>query len=74
MDTIVQLAASALTIAGTHFYGNKSRLGPALCLASQVPWWTIMIHDDLWGLLPLNLLMLSMHAKNLWKWTNETNG
>ncbi len=74
MDTIIQLVASALTIAGTYYYGNKSKLGPALGVVSQVPWWVIMFHQDLWGLLPVNVMMLVLHTRALYKWNTKTNG
>jgi hypothetical protein len=65
---IVQLTASALTIAGSWFYGNKSPLGPWLGLASQVPWNIIMISGGLWGLAPVNITLLVIHVRNLIKW------
>jgi hypothetical protein len=68
---LIQLAASGLTIAGTYFYGNKSKLGPCLGLAAQVPWWIIMVNGSLWGLLPVNGMMLFMHTRNLWKWMKD---
>lgn len=68
MDTLVQLAASALTIAGSWFYGNKSPLGPWAGIAAQVPWNIIMIHGSLWGLAPVNIMMLVIHIRNLVKW------
>jgi len=64
-----QLAASALTIAGTYFYGNKTRAGPMLGIAAQLPWWLLMYEGSLWGLLPVNIMMLVLHARNLWKWS-----
>jgi hypothetical protein len=66
-----QLAASALTIAGTYFYGNKTRVGPMLGIAAQVPWWLIMYEDSLWGLLPVNAMMLVLHTRNLLKWSRQ---
>ena len=66
-----QLSASALTIAGTYFYGNKTMAGPMLGIAAQVPWWLIMYEDSLWGLLPVNTMMLVLHVRNLWKWSRR---
>ena len=63
-----ELLASLLTLVSMWAYGNKRPLGPFLGLAAQVPWWALMYLQDLWGLLPLNALMLLMHARNLWKW------
>lgn len=73
MDTgfLTQLTASALTIGGTYFYGNKSKLGPWLGITAQVPWWLIMVHGSLWGLLPVNIMMLVLHVRNLIKWNRE---
>jgi len=73
-EFLVQLSASAITIAGTYYYGNKSKLGPVLGLAAQVPWWIIMVEGNLWGLLPVNGMMVVLHARNLWKWNKETHG
>ena len=66
-----QLSASALTIAGTYFYGNKTRAGPLLGIAAQLPWWLLMYEGSLWGLLPVNAMMLLLHIRNLWKWTTQ---
>lgn len=71
LDIVTQLTASALTIAGMYFYGNKSKMGPALGIVAQIPWWIIMVDGSLWGLLPVNGLMLVMHLRNLWKWSKE---
>lgn len=64
----VQLTASLLTIAASWFYGNKSHAGPWLGLASQVPWNIIMFSGALWGLAPVNIMMLVIHVRNLLKW------
>jgi hypothetical protein len=67
----LQLAASASTIASTWLYGNKMLWGPRLALLSQVFWWTIMVVYGLWGLLPVNAMMVFIHTRNLRKWKNE---
>jgi hypothetical protein len=64
----IQLAASASTIVGSWLYGNKSVYGPALGVVSQVFWWTIMFQGELWGLLPVNIVMLIIHVRNFRKW------
>jgi uncharacterized membrane protein len=68
---IWQLAASILTILGSYLYGNKSLWGPIVGIAAQVPWWVIMWHGSLWGLAPVNTMMLVIHVRNLWKWKLE---
>src|SRR5688572_499685 len=70
---LIQLTASALTIAGSWFYGSKSVAGPWLGLASQVPWNIIMIQGSLWGLLPVDILMAVMHTRALLKWRADDN-
>jgi hypothetical protein len=67
-----QLSASALTIAGTYFYGNKTIAGPVLGIAAQLPWWLVMYEGSLWGLLPVNAMMLVLHARNLHKWLSQS--
>jgi hypothetical protein len=71
VDTVVQLTASALTILGMYLYGNKSALGPLIGIAAQVPWWLIMFTGSLWGLLPVNSMMLVIHIRNLIKWRRD---
>jgi hypothetical protein len=68
---LIQLMASTLTLAGTYFYGNKSVLGPWFGIAAQVPWWLIMVSGSLWGLLPVNGMMLIMHIRNLIRWRQD---
>lgn len=57
--------ASVLTIASVWQYGNKAIYGPYFGLVSQIFWWSMMFVDDLYGLLPLNVLMLLTHVRNL---------
>jgi hypothetical protein len=68
---LIQLSASALSLTGQWFYGNKSKWGPILGLSAQVPWWIIMVTQGLWGLLPVNIFTGIIHARNLWKWIKE---
>lgn len=71
LSVFLQLTASLLTIGSTLAYGNKHLAGPLLGLVSQIPWWTIMFVDGLWGFLPVNVVMLWMHTRNFLKWRNE---
>ena len=68
---LLQLAASATTIGASWLYGNKSLWGPGLGLASQAFWWSIMFVYGLWGLAPVNVMMLFVHARNFKKWKTE---
>lgn len=67
----LQLIASAGAIASSWAYGNKSLKGPMIGLATQVPWWAIMIQSDLWGLIPTNVFMTIIHARNFHKWWKD---
>jgi hypothetical protein len=71
---LMQLAASAITIAGQWAYGNRSLYGPVLGLMAQVPWWIIMVQGSLWGLIPVNVSMLIVHTRNLRIWMKVHNG
>lgn len=73
LDLYIQLAASALTIGASWFYGNKSHAGPWIGIASQVPWNIIMVHGHLWGLAPVNIMMLVIHIRNLIKWRADAH-
>lgn len=67
----LQIAASALTILGSWLYGSKRLAGPVIGVLSQVPWWLLMVHEGLWGLLPVNGMMLVIHSRNFIKWRRE---
>jgi hypothetical protein len=70
----VQLCASATTICSSWAYGNKKTAGPFIGLCSQIPWWTLMIYQGLWGLLPVNAVLTAIHIRNLIKWRKEAHG
>lgn len=57
--------ASILTMVSVWQYGNNNSYGPYLGLYSQIFWWSMMYVDNLWGLLPMNIVMLVMHVRNL---------
>ena len=71
INFVVQLIASVFTLLASWQYGNKRVAGPLLGLASQFPWWTLMVMNGLWGLFPLNIAMTTIHVRNLWKWWRE---
>lgn len=70
---LVQVLASITTLASMWAYGSKHTSGPLLALAGQVFWWVIMFQGSLWGLLPLNIAMAFVHARNLIKWRAEAD-
>lgn len=69
---ILQLWASAMTVGSTWFYSTRSvRYGSICGLVSQIGWWGIMGVDGLWGLLPINVMMVALHTRALWKETRH---
>jgi hypothetical protein len=67
----IQSAASITTIASSWAYGSKRSIGPYLGILSQAPWWTLMVYEGLWGLLPVNGMMLVIHIRNYVSWKRE---
>lgn len=67
----LQLTASATTIASSWAYGNKKTAGPFIGLCSQIPWWSLMAYEGLWGLLPVNFVLTCIHVRNFLKWRKE---
>jgi hypothetical protein len=67
----VQIAASLTAGASSWAYGNRWTSGPLLGMLSQIPWWTLMVYEGLWGLLPANVLFAGMHIRNYIKWRKE---
>lgn len=67
----LQITASILTVISIYLMGNKSITGPIFGIFSNIPWFGLMFVDNLWGLLPANILILSMHIRNTYKWKNN---
>jgi len=59
--------ASILTLLSVYKYGDGGKWGPYWGLASQVFWWYLCLGQGLYGLVPLNLAMLCVHVRNLWR-------
>ena len=65
-----QVTATSLTIGSVLSYAvpnSKSLNGPVLGVLSQFPWWGLMIVEDLWGLLLMNIFMLFSHLYNFYR-------
>lgn len=71
LGLFIQLLASVTAGASSWAYGNKWTSGPLLGIASQIPWWSLMFYEGLWGLLPANILFAGMHIRNFIKWRKE---
>jgi hypothetical protein len=59
-----ELAASFAAIATVWIYGNRSRNAPVVGIFSQMVWWWLTITQEMWGLLPLNVVLLLVHLRN----------
>jgi hypothetical protein len=67
----LQCAATVTTFLAMWRMGDRSLSGPLWGIASQVPWFALVFHDGLWGLLPINLAMAFIHTRNFIKWKRE---
>ena len=59
---------SAMTIATMWLAGNRSPWAWRLSLVNQVAWSVWIVSTATWGLVPLNVAMYVVAARNLWKW------
>lgn len=59
---------SAITIYMTVLAGNKTRWAWSLGLANQALWLTWIIASQSWGLIPMNIALWIVYARNHLKW------
>lgn len=64
---------SVITIYMTLLAGNKHRHAWLLGLLNQFLWLFWIMTVEAWGLLPMNLALWVVYARNHFKWTKETN-
>ncbi len=60
---------SAVTIYMTVLAGNKTRWAWAVGLCNQALWLVWIIASESWGLIPMNLALWIVYARNHLKWT-----
>lgn len=60
---------SAVTIWMTLMAGNKHRLAWLIGLGNQALWLVWIICAEAWGLLPMNLALWAVYARNHLKWS-----
>lgn len=67
---------SAITIWMTLLAGNKTRWAWAVGLGNQALWLIWIIVVSAWGLLPMNIALWIIYARNHIKWMqpNQTQG
>lgn len=66
--TILPYILSALTIATMILAGNKHRHTWALAMGNQVLWSVWIIASSTWGLIPMNIALWVIYARNHLKW------
>ena len=59
---------SALTIYSAVLCGDKKASGWIVGLANQVLWATWIIASETWGMLPMNIVLAAIFARNFMKW------
>ena len=67
----IELAASFAAIITVWIYGNRSRKAPVVGMLGQILWWWLTISQSMWGLIPLNVVMLIIHVRNYIKMKRE---
>ena len=69
----LELAASFAAITTVWIYGNRSRNAPIIGVLGQILWWWLTISQEMWGLVPLNVVMLFVHIRNYIRMKREDN-
>lgn len=59
---------SALTIYMTLLAGNRHPMAWAVGLLNQLLWLVWIVSASAWGLLPMNIALLVLYARNHLKW------
>lgn len=67
-ETIIPYILSAITIYMFVLAGNKSKHAWLVGLGNQALWLTWIIISSTWGLLPMNLALWFVYARNHFKW------
>jgi hypothetical protein len=64
-----------ITLVGVYFTGKKRWFGQAIQFISQIFWAGLIVQRRLWGLIPLELTLFYLYARNAWRWyRDEING
>ena len=62
---------SAITIWMTVLAGNKHPSAWAIGLVNQALWLVWITATGTWGLIPMNIALWVVYARNHWKWKAE---
>ena len=63
----IELAASFAAIVTVWIYGNRSRNAPIVGMFGQMLRWWLTISQSMWGLIPLNVVMVIILKKEIKK-------
>jgi len=64
---------SAITIWMTLLAGNMHPRAWAVGLLNQALWLIWIVSTATWGLVPLNIVLWIVYARNHWKWNKSQN-
>lgn len=60
-----------VTLIGVYFTGKKRWFGQAIQFISQIFWAALIVQRGLWGLVPLEVALFYLYARNTWIWYKE---
>jgi hypothetical protein len=61
---VLEFLASIAAIITVWVYGNKNNKAPIIGMIGQMFWWVLTFYSEMWGLIPLNVVMLIIHIRN----------
>ena len=67
----IALLTSAITLWSMWLAGNNKAFGWLVGVANQAVWFIFILVFQAWGLLPLNVALTFVYARNFKKWTDE---
>lgn len=68
MKQELALVTGAVTLVGMWMAGSHKWQGWLLGLLNQGLWLAFIITFKAWGLLPLNICLVFVYGRNLWRW------
>lgn len=68
---LIQGSVSIATLMCVWLYGNKTIWGPIWGLITEATWVALVFYGQLWGLLPVPIVLGFAHGRNLLKWIKE---
>ena len=71
LETIIPWILSAITIYMFSLAGDKNKWTWLVGLTNQGLWLTWILLSSTWGLLPMNIALWVIYARNHIKWNNK---